>query len=81
MIQVAHRDLVMQALANKGIATGLHYPLPLHRQEAYAHLNLPVGSFPVTEACAERLLSLPLYPELTEEQIVFVCDSIKEILG
>lgn len=81
VVQVDNRDLVMQALAEKGITTGLHYPLPLHRQEAYAHLHLPAGSFPVAEACAERLLSLPLYPELTEEQIVFVCDSIKEILG
>ncbi len=81
VIQIENRDFVVEALAEKGITTGLHYPLPLHRQQAYAHLNLPVGSFPVTEACAERLLSLPLYPELTEEQIVFVCDSIKEILG
>lgn len=81
VVQLENRDFVMDALAKKDIATGLHYPLPLHRQEAYAHLHLPVGSFPVTEACAERLLSLPLYPELTDEQIVFVCDSIKEILG
>lgn len=81
VVQVDNRDLVMQALSEKGITTGLHYPLPLHRQEAYAHLQLPASSFPVAEACAERLLSLPLYPELTEEQIVFVCDSIKEILG
>lgn len=81
VVQVANRDLVVEALAEKGITTGLHYPLPLHRQKAYAHLHLPVGSFPVAEACAERLLSLPLYPELSEEQLVFVCDSLKEILG
>lgn len=81
VVQVANRDLVVEALAEKGITTGLHYPLPLHRQEAYAHLHLPAGSFPVAEACAERLLSLPLYPELTEEQLVFVCDSLKEVLG
>ena len=80
VIQLKNRDLVMEALAKKGITTGLHYPLPLHRQQAYAHLRLPTGSFPVAEACAQRLLSLPLYPELSEEQIVFVCDSIKEIL-
>lgn len=81
VVQVDKRDLVVEALAAKGITTGLHYPLPLHRQEAYAHLRLPAGSFPVAEACAERLLSLPLYPELSEEQLVFVCDSLKEILA
>jgi dTDP-4-amino-4,6-dideoxygalactose transaminase len=81
VILLENRDFVMQELTKKGITTGLHYPLPLHRQEAYAHLHLPAGSFPVAEACAERLLSLPLYPELTDAQIVFVCDSIKEILG
>ncbi|OGQ98927.1 MAG: erythromycin biosynthesis sensory transduction protein eryC1 [Deltaproteobacteria bacterium RIFOXYD12_FULL_55_16] len=80
VIQVDKRDLVMAALAERGIASGLHYPLPLHRQQAYAHLHLPVGSFPVAEACAKRLLSLPLYPELTDEQIVFICDNLKEIL-
>lgn len=80
VIQLENRAFVAEALAKKGIATGLHYPLPLHRQQAYAHLCLPAGSFPVAEACAERLLSLPMYPELTDEQIVFVCNSIKEIL-
>lgn len=80
VILLENRDVVMQALAEKGITTGLHYPLPLHRQEAYAHLHLPAGSFPVTEFCADRLLSLPLYPELTDAQIVFVCDNLKELL-
>lgn len=80
VVQVDNRDFVMKSLAEKGIATGLHYPLPLHLQEAYSHLQLPTGSFPVTESCAQRLLSLPMYPELTEEQIVYICDSLKEIL-
>jgi dTDP-4-amino-4,6-dideoxygalactose transaminase len=80
VILLENRDFVMHALTEKGITTGLHYPLPLHRQQAYAHMCLPTGSFPVAEACAERLISLPLYPELTDEQIVFVCDCLKEIL-
>jgi dTDP-4-amino-4,6-dideoxygalactose transaminase len=80
VIQVENRDHLMQELQKKGVSTGLHYPLPLHRQEAYAHLHLPAGSFPIAEACAERLLSLPLYPELNDAQIVFVCESIKDIL-
>jgi len=80
VIQVENRDHIIQALLKKGINTGLHYPVPLHRQEAYARLHLPAGSFPVTEAFAERLLSLPLYPELTEAQIHFVCESLKDIL-
>ena len=55
-----------RSFQEKGIATGLHYPLPLHLQKAYAHLGHKKGDFPVTEHAAERLLSLPMYPELTE---------------
>ena len=62
----------------KNIATGLHYPLPLHLQKAYAHLGHKKGDFPVAEHTAERLLSLPMYPELTAEQIDYVCSSIRE---
>jgi len=77
VVQVDHRDRVAEALKAQGISTGLHYPIPLHLQRAYAHLGLSKGSFPVTEACAERLLSLPMFPELTEQQIVYVCDHLK----
>ncbi len=71
---------MQQFLGGKGIATGLHYPLPLHLQKAYAHLDYKKGDFPVTERIADRLLSLPMYPELSHEQIKYVVESIKEFL-
>ena len=76
VIQVKDRDIVQEALGKMGISTGLHYPIPLHLQKAYEYMQLPVGSFPVAEACAKKLLSLPMFPELTEEQISYVCDCI-----
>jgi len=79
-IQVKDRDIVRKALGKMGISTGLHYPIPLHLQKAYEYMKLPIGSFPVTEACAKRLLSLPMYPELTEEQIAYICDCLEKIL-
>ena len=80
VILVDNRDGLQKFLQDKGIATGLHYPLPLHLQQAYAHLGYKKGDFPVTESAAERLLSLPMYPELTTEQIEYVCTCIKEFI-
>ena len=81
VILTDHRDGLQEFLSEKDIATGLHYPLPLHLQKAYAHLGHKKGDFPVAEHTAERLLSLPMYPELTEQQIDYVCSSIKEFVG
>ena len=81
VIQVDNRDDVVEALKQKGISIGLHYPIPLHLQKAYGHMELSVGSYPVAEACAKRLLSLPMYPELTEEQIQWVSSSLKKIVN
>jgi dTDP-4-amino-4,6-dideoxygalactose transaminase len=78
VILADNRDELQKFLSEKGIATGLHYPLPLHLQKAYAHLGHKKGDFPVAEHTAERLLSLPMYPELTAEQIHYVCSSIRE---
>jgi dTDP-4-amino-4,6-dideoxygalactose transaminase len=80
VIQVEKRDIVQESLGKMGISTGLHYPIPLHLQKAYGHMGLPVGSFPVAEVCAKRLLSLPMYPELSEEQIRWVSSSLKKIV-
>jgi dTDP-4-amino-4,6-dideoxygalactose transaminase len=80
VILADNRDGLQKFLSEKGIATGLHYPLPLHLQKAYTHLGYVKGDFPVAESAAERLLSLPMYPELTEEQIEYVCSSIKEFV-
>jgi dTDP-4-amino-4,6-dideoxygalactose transaminase len=78
VILVEDRDGLQKFLDSKGIASGLHYPMPLHLQKAYAHLGCSKGDFPVTEDVASRLLSLPMFPELSKEQIEYVVDSVKE---
>jgi dTDP-4-amino-4,6-dideoxygalactose transaminase len=79
-VRVQDRDGVLQRMAARGVNCAIHYPVPIHRQKAYAFLGLGPGSFPVAEQCAKEFLSLPMYPELTEEQIRFVVDSLKECL-
>ncbi|MCP4297834.1 MAG: DegT/DnrJ/EryC1/StrS family aminotransferase [Proteobacteria bacterium] len=69
---------LQQFLKKRGIFSAFHYPVPLHLQSAYKNRNEDLGSFPVTENCAEKLLSLPMYPELTEEQIIHVCETIEK---
>ena len=78
VILVENRDQLQKYLEEKGIGTGFHYPLPLHFQKAYSHLGYKEGAFPVTERVAGRLISLPMFPELTKEQIEYVVESIKE---
>ncbi len=77
VVQVDERDRVAEELKAAGIATGLHYPVPLHLQQAYQHLGYGEGRFPVSEAYSRRLLSLPMYPELTEEQILHVAGALR----
>lgn len=76
VIQVPSRDQVLSALRADGIGAGVHYPIPLHLQPAYGYLGVKAGSFPVTEACASRVLSLPLYPEMTKEQVSWVAERV-----
>lgn len=76
VIEVANRAAVQQALAERGVQTGIHYPIPIHLQPAYADLNLGRGAFPKTEASATRVLSLPMFPELTQDQIERVVDAL-----
>jgi dTDP-4-amino-4,6-dideoxygalactose transaminase len=76
VIEVEHREQVAQALRERGIATGIHYPIPIHLQPAYAELDLAPGTFPRTERSAQRILSLPMFPELTPEQIELVTDAL-----
>jgi dTDP-4-amino-4,6-dideoxygalactose transaminase len=68
-IHVPHRGGVQQALAAAGIGTGIHYPVPVHLQTAYGDLGYRSGDFPVTEAVADRFLSLPIYAELRPSQM------------
>ncbi len=76
-IQVPERDRLLDALAVLGISCGIHYPVPVHLQAAYGELGYSRGDFPVAEAAAESVLSLPMFPELTEEQIRYVVDGVK----
>ena len=80
-LRMAQRDAIVQHLRSKGIGAGIHYPLPLHMQPAYAFMGIPKGSYPVSEACAENIMSLPIYPELTQGQIEEVAAAIKEVAG
>jgi dTDP-4-amino-4,6-dideoxygalactose transaminase len=77
VVEVEGRNALREALAAEGIATGIHYPLPLHLQPASAVYGYERGSFPVTERVAERIVSLPLYPELTEAQLLAVTAAVK----
>jgi dTDP-4-amino-4,6-dideoxygalactose transaminase len=79
-VRVKNRDAVLQRMTARGIHCAVHYPVPIHRQKAYAFLGLGQGSFPVTEICATELLSLPMYPELQPDQIATVARNLKECL-
>lgn len=78
VIQTAHRDKLAAWLKEKGIETSVHYPTPLPLLEAYGYLQHIPEDFPVAHQLSKRILSLPLYPELTDEQIAYLVDSIKE---
>lgn len=77
VIRVPERNRLRQFLMGEGIGTDIYYPLSLHLQECYAFLNYKRGEFPSSEKASEETLALPVYPELTEEQQVFVVDRIK----
>ncbi|MGM7669387.1 DegT/DnrJ/EryC1/StrS family aminotransferase [Microbacterium sp. A93] len=79
-IQVDDRDRVLSELHAAGIGAGVHYPVPVHLTGAYEHLGLERGSFPVTEAAADRLLSLPIFPHITAEQQDRVVDVLTGLL-
>ena len=76
VLRVKDRDSVLKNLAERGIHCGIHYPLPLHLQNAYKHLGLGKGSFPVAERCAEEIISLPMFPELSAEDVALVVDEM-----
>jgi dTDP-4-amino-4,6-dideoxygalactose transaminase len=80
-IRVKQRDEVLQQLEGKGIACGVHYPVPVHLQKAYSALGYGRGAFPVSERIAEEFLSLPMYPELSNEQIDYVIEAVTEAVG
>jgi len=69
VVQNDDRPRLQQALDAANIAHGMHYPIPIHLQECYRELGHTVGSFPVAEMLASRILSLPIFPEITEEEL------------
>ena len=80
-IRLQNRNALIETLAENGIQSGIHYPIPVHLTEAYQFMGLTKGTFPIAEKCAEELVSLPMFPELTEHQTRQVADKIKEFLS
>jgi dTDP-4-amino-4,6-dideoxygalactose transaminase len=78
VIRTPKRDELQHFLHEKGIQTGIHYPIPIHKQPAYAELASSGSRLPVTTKLADEILSLPMFPELTAEQIARVCAGIAE---
>jgi dTDP-4-amino-4,6-dideoxygalactose transaminase len=78
VIQVQARDAFRHALEQAGIATGIHYPTPIHLQPACARYGYTTGTLPVTEYVTQHIVSLPLYPELTGEQTQLVANAVKK---
>lgn len=81
VIHVSRRDDLLGYLKSKGIYAGIHYPIPIHLQKAYVDLDYSSGAFPITERYAGEIISLPMFPELTEEQIGYVASEIKKFLS
>lgn len=75
-IRVPQRDALMAYLKQKNIICGIHYPIPIHLQQAYRFLGLLPGDYPVSERCAQEFLSLPMYPELTREEVSEVATAL-----
>lgn len=77
VVQSEKRDELQKHLGENDVQTGIHYPIPIHLQKAYENLGYKNGDFPEAEKQAPKLLSLPMFPELSEDQIKKVCDAVK----
>lgn len=80
VVKLRNRDAVKQRLEQVGIATAIHYPWPLHTMSGFSHLNYTGGELPVTEASANQILSLPIYPEMSSTKVEQVCSAINQIV-
>ena len=80
-IQIPNRDTVHEALKEKGIMTMIYYPVPLHLQEVYKYLGIQKGSLPHTEKVSQKVLSLPIFPEITNVQQKEVAEALKSVLA
>jgi dTDP-4-amino-4,6-dideoxygalactose transaminase len=81
VVRTRARDVLLEGLAKRGVSAGIHYPVPLHLQVAYKRMGLGVGSYPVAEKAAVEIVSLPMYPELSDEMVGEVVRATKDILG
>jgi len=79
-IRVKNRDKICEEMKKKGIDVLIHYPIPLHLQEAYQELKHKRGDFPVAEKVADEILSLPMFPHMKKEQIEYVCEVLKGLM-
>jgi dTDP-4-amino-4,6-dideoxygalactose transaminase len=81
VVQIDHRDVLQAHLADRGVGTAIHYPIPIHLQPAAAYLGHRRGHFPVCETQAERILTLPIHPWISEADIRFIADTVNNFLG
>jgi len=77
-VKAEKRDALDEYLKSKNIGTSIYYPIPLHLQKCFEYLGFKKGDFPVSEKLCETVLALPMFPELTEDEVSFVCESIRE---
>jgi len=78
IVRVQNREELMKFLGDNGVQTGLHYPYPLHETKAYENLGYVPEDFPIASQYAKEILSLPMFPEITDDMIYYVCEKIKE---
>jgi dTDP-4-amino-4,6-dideoxygalactose transaminase len=81
VVYVANRDAVRARLGERGVQTAIHYPLPIHFQKPYEYLGYRQGDLPQAERACERVISMPLYPEMTDEQAAYAAQVLREIVG
>ena len=80
-VRIQNRDAILKYLADENIYCGIHYPVPVHLQTAYSKMGVENNRLKVSERVASELLSLPMFPELTDEQQIRVRDKIQEFLS
>lgn len=78
VVRSGHRDALREHLDRRGVGTAIHYPAPVHRQPCYAHLGYAAGAFPEAERAAREVVSLPMYPELSDDAVAYVAQAVRE---
>ena len=81
VVRVPNRENFQSFLKDNSVGTSIHYPMPLHLQKAYKHLGYKEGDFPISEKCAREIVSLPMFPELTRQEIEYACTIIRKWAG